>query len=272
MKSEGTYEARYNALQKYETWLSAKDLSVTEVTPLDIEDYLTWLSNEGYAPNTIDSYYAAVRLLYKFLLRNKTLEENPAANIDQGNLKSLTSGTKKQESAVKAYVTEPEKEALVEHTPTPTLRNRLIIRLLWQTGLRRSELATIELSDLDQDERTIDVYSQKTHSSRTVYYQPSLDFLLEQWLSGGYRDSYPPAPDSPYLVPSKRREHIDSDAIGRIVVQAAKNADIQEVLYRNADEKPRYRITAHALRHGLYTRSNLESIYGGYSSISAIKT
>jgi len=250
MKSEGTHQARKNALKKYDTWLCSREMSVTEVSPLEIEDFLTWLSNNGYAANTIDSYYAAVRLLYKYLVRKDILEANPADDINRSNLNSLTSGTKKHDASVKAYVTKSEKEALVEHTPTPTLRNRLIIRLLWQTGLRRHELATLELDDLDRGERSIKVYSDKTHSARTVYYQPSLDFLLDQWLDGGYRDSYPPAADSPYLIISQRREHIGNDTIGKLVVQAAKNAGIQEVLYEDAAGKPHYRITAHALRHG----------------------
>ncbi|WP_255349684.1 site-specific integrase [Halostagnicola sp. A56] len=53
------------------------------------------------------------------------------------------------------------------------LRDELIIRLLFQTGLRVSELIGIELSDIDQNNRSINVRG-KGRKNRTVYYQPSL--------------------------------------------------------------------------------------------------
>jgi integrase/recombinase XerD len=96
------------------------------------------------------------------------------------------------------YITPEEKEALVENVPTPTLRNELVIRLLWQTGVQKSELVEIELENIDRDEWSIKVWSNKTREWRTVLYQTSLDFLMEQWLDGGHRDSYVPAGDSPY--------------------------------------------------------------------------
>ena len=63
--------------------------------------------------------------------------------------------------------------------------------------------------NIDREERTIRVYSQKTGDWRTVYFQEDLDFLLDQWIDAGYRDSYGPSDQSPYLFPSQRSEQID---------------------------------------------------------------
>jgi len=250
MKSAGTHEARKNALRRFNEWLEETGYDPTEIGALEIEDFLAHLANKGYAPNSIDSSLSGVRLFYKFLDRKDVIEENPADEIDQSNLRSLTNGTKKHNEADVVYVTEDEKEAMVEHAPSPQLRNRLIIRLLWQTGVRGHELAGMELENIDREERSIRVYSSKTDDWRTVYYQPSLDFLLDQWIDSGYRDAYGPSTTSPYLFPSQRSEQISRQTVGKLVVQAAKNAGCQEQMYTDAGGKPKWRVTTHSLRHG----------------------
>jgi integrase/recombinase XerD len=250
MKSEATYETRKNALRRFSEWLDKTDYQATEIGPLEIEDFLADLANEGYAPNSIDSSLSGVRLFYKFLDRKEIIDENPADDVDQSNVRSLTNGTKKHNEADVVYVSENEKETMVEHAPSPQLRNRLIIRLLWQTGVRGHELTGMELENIDREERSIRVYSSKTDDWRTVYYQPSLDFLLDQWIDSGYRDAYGPATTSPYLFPSQRSEQISRQTVGKLVVQAAKNAGCQEKMYEDASGKPKWRITTHSLRHG----------------------
>jgi integrase/recombinase XerD len=250
MKSEGTHSTRKNALQRFNEWLSETDQEPTDVGPMEIEDFLAKLANEGYAPNSISSYLDGVRLFYKFLNRKDIIEENPVDEVDRSNIRSLTNGTKKHSKTEIVYVTEEEKEALVEYAPSPQLRNRLLIRLLWQTGVRAHECAGIKLDNIDRDERSIRIYSRKTDDWRSVYYMPSLDFLLDQWIDGGYRDAYGPAAESPYLFPSQRSEQVDYYTIGKIVRKAAEDADIQEIMYEDASGSPKYRVTPHAIRHG----------------------
>lgn len=115
---------------------------------------------------------------------------------------------------------------------------------------RKQEAADIKLGDLDRDERRICIYSQKTGDTRTVFYQSSLDFLLDQWIDGGYRDAYSVAANSDYLFVTRRSEQFTFNSINKVVRKAADNAGIQKVLYEDASGNSRYRITTHALRHG----------------------
>lgn len=75
---------------------------------------------------------------------------------------------------------------MVENVPAPTLQNELLLRLLIKTGARRGEIVGVELDDIDLEDRAIIVWSNKTQESRTVFYQPSLDLLMDQWVEGGY--------------------------------------------------------------------------------------
>lgn len=250
LKSEATYRTFSSNLRQFDQWISESEYEITTIAPLELEQFFIEMNNEGYAPNTVASRFEAVRGFYQFLSgKLDAIEENPMEDLKRSDY--VEKGTKKHDNTDIVYVTPEEMEALCEHVPSPTLRNELIIRLLWQTGVRKSELVDIELEDIDREERSIGVWSNKTKEWRTVYYQPSLDLLMDQWIDGGYRDSNATAANSPYLLVSERSEQMAPETVNRkIVRRAAEDAGIQEVMYVDKGGGKRYRVTAHALRHG----------------------
>lgn len=250
MKSEATHRTFTSNLRQFDFWLDETGYEITEMDPLELEQFFIEMNNDGYAPNTVASRFESVRALYKFLSgKLGTIEENPMDDLKRSDY--VEKGTKKHDSTEVVYITPEEKEALCENVPSPTLRNELIIRLLWQIGARKSELVEIELDDIDREKRAIDLWSNKTKEWRTVYYQPSLDLLMNQWIDGGYRDSFATAAGSPYLFVTERSEQMAPETVNRkLVRKAAEQADIQEVMYTDKGGGKRYRVTAHALRHG----------------------
>ncbi|QZP38546.1 tyrosine-type recombinase/integrase [Halobaculum magnesiiphilum] len=248
-KAYGTYENRKSDLRIYHDWLDKHDLEVTEVGSRDIHRFLRE-QGKKFSNSTAASRHDSVKLLYDFLAGVwDMVEESPFEDLKRSNYTKSTGGKKHQTDDI-VYVTPDDKEAMAEHVPTPTLRNELILRLLYQTGVRRGELAIIEIDNIDREARSIRVYAPKTDEWRIVYYQPSLDFLLTQWMDSGYRSAYKPAEESPYLFVSERAERLSDHAINQIVKKAAENAGIQDVMYTDGGGQKRHRITAHAFRHG----------------------
>lgn len=76
------------------------------------------------------------------------------------------------------------------------LRNELILRLLFDTGVRRGELIGIRLQDINQDDMSIWVMG-KGGKSRFVYYGNNTGRALDRYLR--VRDQFPHA-DSPWLL------------------------------------------------------------------------
>lgn len=250
-KSEGTYSQKRTALRQYDEWAAECGYDdLTAMDALDIEEYFIWLNSEGYAPNTVAVRFEAVRTLYNALAgKFGVIEENPFENLRRRDY--VDRNTRKHDEADIVYVSEKEKEAMCENVPSPRMRNELIIRMLWQTGIRKSELREIELDDINRNDRSVRVWSPKTKTSRAVFYQPRLDFYLEQWLDRGYRDSYKPAKDSSYLFLTERSRKLGEATVNdKIVKPAAEAAGIQEVMYTDKAGNKRVRVTAHSLRHG----------------------
>lgn len=247
-KAEGTYKARKTDLKAYNDYLADEGLDVTEV---EVKEVHRFLRREGgkYADATVESRYWSLKTMYDYLVGiGDFMDESPFADLSPADYSG--NGKSKQTEATLVYVTADEVDAMVENVAAPKLRNELIIRLLFQTGMRRGELMTVEVDDVDTDERAIEVQDSKDpEKHRTVYYQPSLDFLMSQW-TDVYRGSYGPARESDYLFLTQRSDQLGENRLDHIIRKAAEEAGIQEVMYEDAAGKNRYRVTAHTLRHG----------------------
>lgn len=245
-KSQGTFEARRRDLRHYNKYLKENSLSVTSVDSYSIHKYLRDQGQE-YSTATIASRYSSIKLLYDFLTGIRdVMDDHPMDDLSRSDYSGNGKSKHNQEELV--YVTPEEIELLCENVSSErALRDELIIRIIFQTGIRRGEAATIKLDDINRSQRTIRIYSDKTDSWRNVYYKPSLDRILDLWLNSGFRDALH---QSNYLFPTNESEHISPNRLNQRIKLAAENAGIQEVLHYDAAGNRRHRITAHSLRHG----------------------
>lgn len=260
-QKESTVVRYIYAVEHWLQWLENNDIAPLDAQKIDIEDYISDLISEEYPHKTIVVHYSGVKSFYERIPDriergriDGNLSSNPAAEVeitdwDVINPRKSKRARELHEDVV--YVKPEEIQAMCDNVPVPQLRNELIIKLLWYTGLRRSELANIRLEDLDTEERVIKIYSEKTDTSQPAYYGPELNILLDRWINGGYRDAEPPAADSPYLFPTRQSERISPKHVSRVVHQAADNADIQETVYTDKNGHDRHRITPHTIRHGM---------------------
>jgi len=252
-KADKTYEVRRSDIKLFEEWLEDNDMGpVEDVDALTVEDYLLELADDGYAPETIRGRYDSLTLFYRALAgKFEVIDESPFEDLERDEFDSIIQGTKKKRVTKDevTYATPEQIEELCEHVPDPALRNELLIRLSYQTGLRQSETVAIELDDIDREERSIKIHAEKTHENRTVFYHESLDFLLNQYIDGGYRSSSMYANESPYLFVSMRAGQLERTKPNKIVKQAAKNAGIQEVMWTDPQGRDRHKITSHTIRH-----------------------
>jgi len=195
---------------------------------------------------------------------------NPAEEYVVSNEHNdLPSGTKKGDylgNNNDVHALRPDEiQAICDNVPSPTMQSELLVRLSYQCGLRRGEVSRIRLKDIDRSAGERSIYIPDAHSKskpRTVYYRPSLDFLLNQWIDVE-RGAVSGADESEYLFPSYGESgHIAPRHASRVVQKAAENAGIQEVMYHDKAGRPKYKITHHCLRHSF----GLHSVLNGMSA------
>jgi integrase/recombinase XerD len=272
-KAESTVTSYTLTVEKWAEWLQnpgEKDYDVNRrgrdakniynATTGDLRVFLRQQLQDGIAGGTIRNRRWAIASFYQELkeISEEGYDlpdfENPSDDLDTSDWQSLSGESKKAEELKEVYYLEPDEiDLLAENVSNPKLRNELIIRLLYQTGLRRGEISETRLKDVDTDERSISVHATKTHLNRTVYYQPSLDTLMNRWVNVERKALA--TSGSEYLFPTYKTEQIAPKQINRTVRKAADNAGIQEHVYTNAEGNEQMKITAHTLRHSFAVQS-----------------
>ena len=248
-KTEGTIKQYGRGLELFADWLADEELKSDAVTTRDLQRYLSWLKNDrGYAPKTIRGYFSAVSGFYSDLKTTPAIDTDPTDDIvlkDYAKKETMKERTTKEE---RVWFTKEQLMKLVENVPKPVVRNRLVVLFQYYTALRRDEVVSVRLDDLDREQRQVRVRG-KNDTIHTAHWQPKLDGLLQTWLDGGYRAASPYAGDSPYLFLTESSPQMNGGVVNDIVVQAAENAGIQEVLYTDAAGNAHNKYTSHALRH-----------------------
>lgn len=188
---------------------------VSEATTYDVDAFLAWLRRRGWSPDSLYTAAVAVKRFMEYLGLS-------------GNLEGFE--LPKRRKRLPRFLEPWEVDALVEAADSE--RDRLIIRLLYTTGLRVSELVGLRKDDVNLEERSLRVMG-KGGKERLVYFPASLvDQLRRQMETPG-----------PWLFPSRRGGHIHYTTVERAIRRAARRAGIEK------------KVTPHVLRHSFATRS-----------------
>jgi integrase/recombinase XerD len=252
---------------------SVDDGDFLRVTEDDVEDWLREL-NIDYPDSTVKTRFYNVRSFLGFLEDAAIIDEDPSADISISDWIGKRGVTRTQrELAAKdgvVYIEQEDFERLLEHVPQPRGRNLLLLRLMWQTGIRASEACKIRLSDINRDDRHIRIRTSKRDGhNRDVWWQPSLDLQMRRWIDadrGGMLTS-----DSPYLFITRYSEKMDSDRPNKVVTKAAENAGMQEIKFVDAGGFERQKITAHVLRHSFAVHFVRDSVGSGSGDIKTLR-
>ena len=154
-----SFEKKYSkhTIMAYEKDLLAfKDFCEVEFDQTDIEtihynQIRTWivsLVNQNISNRSINRKVSSLKSFYKFLLKIGEIKVNPLAKH-----KSL-----KTEKKIQTPFTIEELENvfdLFEENSFEDVRNRLIVELLYSTGIRRTELINIKERDINYYDNTI---------------------------------------------------------------------------------------------------------------------
>ncbi|MGA2121211.1 MAG: site-specific tyrosine recombinase/integron integrase [Methanoregula sp.] len=119
------------------------DTSV-EVTPVIINDFLTFVSSmQTYKPKTFHRIISTMSSFYRYLCTQGVVGLNPLTGIDRPRIK---------QQDIK-YLKHNQVLRLIDSIDDP--RDKLIVRTIYATGVRVSELCNMNIEDIDFDEHTI---------------------------------------------------------------------------------------------------------------------
>jgi len=250
-----TFKNRRSNVNQYLKWLDENNQSFEPITQERhkklLHRYFLNMKSDGYARNTIKTQWTSIKMLYDDLAGfHGQIDETPFEDLyDRSNY--LPDKTREETKSAKPYVTREQKEILCENVTSPAFRNECMVRLMWQTGLRESEVVNLRVSDVNLEENKLEEFwSPKIKTERTVPFKDSLTWWLDQWLNGGYRNSYKYSAESDYLFVTNYTTQMNSQTPNKIIKKAADNAGIQYERMTDKSGQTRSGITSHAIRRG----------------------
>jgi len=170
--SEYTVTAYCSDIVSFILWLNGTSCVDADFNRL--REYLHSIQRFDYKKTTIARKIASIRTFYKYLFRERYIESNPAISL---------SAPKRPKSLPKFLTTE-EVEQILNNIKIDTpagFRNRVIVELLWATGMRVSELSNLNFGDLNLDENEIKVFG-KGAKERIVLISDRAKALLQQYI------------------------------------------------------------------------------------------
>ncbi len=128
---------------------------------------------DGLGPRSVQRRLSAVRGFFNFLIREKVIEANPAADI------RAPKAAKRLPKTLDA----DQVASLLERKPTDALtrRDHAMLELLYSSGLRLAELAGLDVTDLDLADRTVRVLG-KGSKTRILPVGKKAATALRTWL------------------------------------------------------------------------------------------
>lgn len=179
--SEHTLRAYQSDILQFLAYLSRAKKGLKKVDHVFLRRYLAYLQTLSYSRPTIARKLASIRAFFKFLLREEFLGSNPAALLSAPKLEKRLPKVLRLD-VLNLLLKAPDNNS--KHG----LRDRAILELLYGTGMRVSELASLNVEDVDFGQMEVKVMG-KGRKERILPLNRAAHTTIDLYLSDG-RDGF----------------------------------------------------------------------------------
>jgi len=144
------------------------------VTGASLRAFVVLHHRRGLSGRSLQRALSAVRAFYRFLLRNEAATHNPAHGLKVPKSPKRLPKALAADQAVQLVTVEP--------TSVLAMRDRALLELLYSSGLRLSEIATLDLAQLDLGAGMVRV-TGKGNKTRLVPVGRHAREALQAWLA-----------------------------------------------------------------------------------------
>jgi len=181
--SPHTVTAYQNDLEQFAAFLreTSEGQEPAEADHGAIRLWIISLVESGLEPRSVNRKIACLRTFYKHLMRQEMIKKDPMMKVR----------VLKTSKKLPSFVKEPEMVNLLDKIPFENsfegIRDRLILELFYATGMRLSELISLEESRVDLRNLTVKVLG-KRNKERVIPFHDSLSKLVREYLQTRNRE------------------------------------------------------------------------------------
>ncbi|OBF92208.1 recombinase XerC [Mycobacterium sp. 852002-51152_SCH6134967] len=221
-RSEHTRRAYLGDLRSLFGFMAERGHAVS-LNALSLPVLRSWLAAQaaaGAARTTLARRTSAVKMFAAWAARRGLIDADPAARLQVPKARRELPAVLREDQALDAMAAA---KSGAEQGDPMALRDRLIVELLYATGIRVSELCGLDVDDVDMPRRLLRVLG-KGNKQRTVPFGAPAQEALTAWLDGG-RPALATADSGPALLLGARGRRLDPRQARTVVHQTVAAVD-----------------------------------------------
>ena len=234
-KNASRYTVRnyINDLLDFLEFLKAKKIdSPQDVDKYALREYLSQLMEKGIVKASISRKLSAIRSLFRYLMREKVIDIDPAATVSSPKL----------DKRLPAFLSVEETVRLLgapDLSKPEGLRDRAVLELLYASGVRVSELANLNLEHINHITNEIRVWGKGSKERIVLIGKPAAD-ALDLYLKEGRPELQSEKKNSAFFI-NRYGKRLAERRIQKVLEEYGEKAGIDK------------RVHPHLLRHTFAT-------------------
>ena len=252
--SDNTLQSYNRDIKLYCNYLEDNHMDMIKTDEEDIKTYLDSLKTNGKAVSTISRNLASLRSFYQYLHKTKVVKDDPTLNLESPKI----------ERKPPKILTSDQVELLLEQPKCVDLkgyRDKAMLELVYATGIRVTELISLNIDDVDLENKTIRCVGKS--KERTIPIGSLAINALKEYLDKS-RNVLLKDENDPALFININGQRLTRQGFWKIIKQYKAQANI------DVDITPhtlRHSFAVHLLENGAELRAIQEML--GHSDISS---
>lgn len=247
------YEISLRQLEEYFFELYETEPEIEFIELNDLRPFLGWLHDKGLSKNSIRLRISAVKSFFKFCLKRKFIDKNPAGIIS----------TPKNDKKLPSFLLPKEIDALLDNIDieVPILAcTKALIELIYSSGLRISEALSLNINDINENSSSVKI-TGKGRKQRVVPIGKKTNKAINDYIKV-----------RPFLLKNKSENALFLSVNGNRLYSVAAYRYINKLMKGVTEAKQK---SPHILRHSFATHmldkgADINSVSDmlGHSSLS----
>ncbi|MRT93383.1 tyrosine-type recombinase/integrase [Ancylomarina sp. 16SWW S1-10-2] len=248
-----SYDCDLNQFFSFLTSYGIKEEELVELNFKDIRKWIVSLMNDGCTARTVNRKLSSLKSFFKYLLRESLIQQNPMDKVVGP----------RQGKKLPSFVAEHSMLLLQEvdfGEGFEGVRDRLVVEMFYQTGMRLSELMNLKVSSFDRSASVVRVLG-KRNRERIIPVSNVLETLLDEYLEQRFLLC---SEEDGFLILTDHAKPAYEKLLYRIVV---KHLSKITTLSKKSPHVLRHTFATHLLNNGADLNAIKELL--GHSSLSA---
>ena len=219
-------------LNEYNSFILSNKINYKNMDYNEAKEYVIYLNKKNDAKSTISRKLSSLRTFYKYLVLNNKVGSNPF----------LLVSSPKKEKRIPKFINYNNMEEILNVPNIKTKegqRERVILEVLYASGVRVSELVNIKLKDIDFSNKNILIFGKGSKERLVSFGDYALEYI-NLYLKEG-RNLLLDGVKSDYLIVGKKSEKLTTRRVEQIIDDIIKRTSIK------------LNITPHMFRHTFAT-------------------